>query len=79
MSVVKNSNPTPNSDKYYLHAITMVEGKMIDLLLTDSEAKRAAKRAVKNPEDVPSVGQSWPICPEKERCSFWKRFFGTCS
>jgi len=87
MTVVKNTNKKSKAENAeYVHATTIIEGKCIDILLTGFEAKRAIRRALKNPEDIPSEGcclcgkdRVWSASETKEdRCSFWNRVLGNC-
>jgi hypothetical protein len=82
MTIVTNKNRKTGKDSKYVYCEIMVEGKCLDLLLTDTEAKRAIKRALKNPEDIPvgegTCGKSWPCEDRETRCGFWKRILGQC-
>ena len=63
----------------YFHTTVDLAEVEVDLLLTESEIKRASQRAIKNPDDIPlSGGKSWPVdCPTK-KCSILKWIMGRC-
>jgi hypothetical protein len=57
-----------------------VDGRCIDLLLTDTEVARGAKRACdhENFDLMPTdLNTCWPIEKPPE-CSFWNRITGNC-
>ena len=66
----------------YIHGVTDLENVPVDILLTEAEFKKAAERALKNPEDIPvnerTCGKSWPCEDRETRCGFWKRVLGQC-
>ena len=50
---VTNKNPHPRAARKYNHIRAQTEsGTEVPLLFTDGEVKRAALRAIKNPEDI---------------------------
>ena len=62
----------------YHHAQIKLEGVFVDLILTETEVKRGATRALKNPKTVPNTNSSWPIdCPQK-KCGLLKWIMGKC-
>ena len=72
---VENKNAHRAADKHYYFATHVMEGdgtgdEVMMLLLTDKELERAAKRAEKNPEDLPehfAIVQG-KNCEEKTCC-----------
>ena len=57
-----------------------IDGRCVDLLLSEAEITRAAKRAY-DPKNIECLGQDatlcWPIEKPPE-CSFWNRLIGKC-
>lgn len=67
-------------EKHLTYGKVHVDGRCIDLLLTDVEVARASKRAYDplNSHLIPSdVSTCWPIEKPPE-CSFWDRIIGNC-
>ncbi len=55
---VTNKNPHPAAaTKYNFIRVQTEGGGEVELLFTDGEIKRAALRAIKNPEDLPKVSR----------------------
>ncbi len=55
---VENKNPHPAAARKYDFIRAQTEsGEEIGLLFTPGEIKRAALRAIKNPEDTPNVSK----------------------
>lgn len=57
-----------------------VDGRCIDLLLTETEIARASKRAIdpKNCDQIPdNLNTCWPI-DKPPACSFWDKILGNC-
>lgn len=65
----------------YRHAVTTVDGRCLDLLLTDEEVSTAFERSLKDDNqqfiDNDRRCGSWPINKPPE-CSFWRRILGIC-
>ena len=63
----------------YYHTTVNLAEVDVDLLLTESEIKRASQRAIKRPDDIPiSQGKAWPVdCPTK-KCSLLRWIMGRC-
>jgi hypothetical protein len=58
LQVVKNTKKHwAAKDKYNFIRVQTESGQEISLLFTDAEIKRANERALKNPEDLPSVSK----------------------
>lgn len=67
-------------NKKLTYAKTEVDGRCIDLLFTDVEIARAAKRACdeNNVHLIPeNANTCWPIEKPPE-CTFWNRITGKC-
>ena len=61
----KNKNRKSSTEaKNYWQTSVNYKGTTYQILLTDSEVERAAKRAKKNPEDIQSC-----TCGKKPKCS----------
>jgi hypothetical protein len=67
--------------KKQLHfAKTEIDGRCIDMLLTEDEIIKASKRALNptNSKFMPEVlNTCWPI-EHPPKCSFWDRLLGNC-
>ena len=64
----------------YYHTQLKLEDVPVDLLLTETEVKKAAERALKNPDKIPmdNSGTGWPInCPQK-KCGLLQWIMGKC-
>ena len=64
----------------YHHGKIKLEGVTVDLMLTETEVKKAAERALKNPDKIPvgDSASSWPInCPQK-KCGLLQWIMGKC-
>ena len=63
----------------YYHTQLKLEDVPVDLLLTETEVKKAAERALKNPKKVPTdASAAWPIsCPQK-KCGLLQWIMGKC-
>ena len=63
----------------YHHTQMLIDGVPVDLILTETEVKKTAERAIKNPDKVPVNNKSaWPInCPQK-KCGLLKWIMGKC-
>jgi hypothetical protein len=59
----------------------MVDGRPIDLLLSEQQIEEASKMAIQHPslvvECVESHGNCWP-CDKPPKCSFWDRVMNNC-
>lgn len=54
---VSNIAPRLNANLHYYHVrVQDKKNKEFSLLLTEHELKRAVKRALSNPEDLPKIG-----------------------
>ena len=62
----------------YLHTCIKVDGVPVDLLLTETEVKKTAQRAMKHLDEVPSCNQCWPVECKKTKCSLLKWIMGRC-
>jgi hypothetical protein len=63
----------------YYHTKLDLEGVPVDLLLTETEVKKTAARALKNPDMVPLTNNScWPIDTPKKKCGLLKWIMGKC-
>jgi len=62
----------------YIHTCVNLEGNTVDLLLTETEFKRASSRAIKNPEHVPICGQCWKADAPKTKCTLLNWLMGEC-
>lgn len=62
----------------YVHTCIEVDGVSVDLLLTETEIKKTAQRALKNPTEIPSCNQCWPISCKNTKCSLLKWIMGRC-
>ena len=64
----------------YIYGVSKLEGVPVDILLTEKEFKKAAERAIKNPEQVISCGggRCWPIDTPQKKCSILKWVMGKC-
>lgn len=67
----------------YKHTIINIDGKCLDLLMTDEEIANAFERATHAENDQyinPNACCScWPIDTGEDCCPFWKSIFGLCS
>jgi len=64
---------------YYSKVI--VDGRCLDLLLSEDEIEVAAERALDNPETVVSFPESHGNCWSAEKppkCSLWSRIMNKC-
>lgn len=63
------------------HTTITVDGRCIDLLLTDDEISTALERALREENqqfiDEKECCSCWPINPPPE-CPFWRRILGVC-
>lgn len=58
INTVTNKKPKPGAKAQYSHVrVQLEDGTELSLLFTDSDMRRGAERAKKNPEDVPKVGR----------------------
>ncbi len=64
----------------YIHGVTDLENVPVDILLTEAEFKKAAERALKNPDQIRSCGegQCWPVDTPKKKCGLLKWVMGRC-
>ena len=63
----------------YHHTKIELDGVPVDLVLTESEVKKTAARALKNPDMIPmGKGSCWPIDAPKKKCSLLKWIMGKC-
>ncbi len=63
----------------YHHGKINLEGVSVDLILTETEVKKAAERAINNPDKVPyDNGACWPIDTPKKKCGLLKWIMGKC-
>jgi hypothetical protein len=68
-----------NNKKLY-YAKCEVDGRCIDMLLSETEIARASKRllADENKKFIPETCNTcWPI-EQPPKCSFWNRIIGNC-
>jgi hypothetical protein len=68
------------TEKHLTYGKVQVDGRCIDLLLTDVEVARASKRACDPANNlyIPTdINTCWPIEKPPE-CSFWNRIMGNC-
>ena len=64
---------------YYSKVI--VDGRCVDLLLSEDEIETGAERALENPEIVLSFPESHGSCWSAEKppkCNFWNRIINKC-
>jgi hypothetical protein len=63
------------------HATVTVDGRCLDLLLTDEEIAGAFERSLKDENqgliEKDKCCSCWPINPPPE-CSFWRKILGIC-
>tara|TARA_Y100001963_G_scaffold146476_1_gene221480 strand:- start:497 stop:721 length:225 start_codon:yes stop_codon:yes gene_type:complete len=62
------------------HIQIELEGVPVDLLLTDTEVKIAAARAIDMPQFISSTDSAgcWPIDTPKKKCGILKWIMGRC-
>jgi hypothetical protein len=67
----------------YFYAKVQIDGRCIDLLLTNGEIVRAHTRAKENPQLVNDVRGYTELCcgvpVEKRKCSIWEKLLGNCN
>lgn len=65
----------------YRHTIISVDGRCLDLLLTDEEISMAFERAIKDENkkfmDTEKCCSCWPV-NEPPECPFWRKILGIC-
>tara|TARA_R110000868_G_scaffold370206_1_gene633687 strand:- start:532 stop:819 length:288 start_codon:yes stop_codon:yes gene_type:complete len=59
------------------YAQVSVDGRTLDLLLEEEDLIRGFKNALDFPEELPVLGQHWPI-EKPEKCSFLGRILNKC-
>ena len=68
--------------KYYYSKIN-IDGRCIDLLLTEAEVTRAFSRAKENHGIVDDIRGYTELCcqvpVEKRKCSIWEKLLGNCN
>jgi hypothetical protein len=69
-------------DSKYFYAKIEIDGRCVDLLLTNAETVRAFNRAKENPSIVNDVRGYTELCCEipttEKKCSIWKKMLGKC-
>lgn len=69
-------------EQKYFYAKVQIDGRCVDLLLTNSEIVRAHTRAKENPSMVSDVRGYTELCCEvsvqKRKCSIWEKLLGNC-
>ena len=65
------------SDLYY--AKTEINGRTLDLVLTEEQVITGVKTAIENAEFVCRMnpGNCWPV-EKPQDCPLWKKIFGLC-
>lgn len=65
----------------YRHAVTVVDGRCLDLLLTEEEISYGFERALHEENqqfiDKDRCCGAWPVNQPPE-CPFWRRILGIC-
>lgn len=63
------------------HTTITIDGRCIDLLLTDEEISAAFERAIKDENssfiDMNKCCSCWPVNPPPE-CPLWRKILGIC-
>lgn len=64
----------------YYHTKLKLEDVPVDLVLTEAEVKKAAARALKNPDMIIPCGDDscWPVDTPKKKCGLLKWIMGKC-
>jgi len=62
------------------YAKTEINGRVVDLVLTEQQVLDGVKVALQNPEMIcqNNPGSCWPI-EKPNDCPVWKKIFGVCS
>jgi hypothetical protein len=68
-----------NMDNLF-YAKSEINGRTVDLVLTEEQVITGVKSALQNSEFVCKMnpGNCWPI-DKPEECPIWRRIFGLCS
>ena len=66
----------------YFYAKVNIDGRCVDLLMTNTEVVRSFNRAKENPEKVNDVRCYTELCCEvpvvNRKCSIWEKLLGKC-
>ena len=60
-----------------VHAKVVIDGRCVDLLLSEDSIVDGFKNAMNNPDDIPVDGQYCP-CDKPEKCSLLDRILNRC-